>query len=146
MAKRPKANTSDVIDSKGLQDAMNGNTVPAPEPGNETAPDARERRGRRAKAVDLPGIEGPGVAPFKDKRLSKLGDQFISVRDEKSKMAEELTGVEGKIIERMKELNIRRYQFSDQEAFIVPGKEHVKIKTVKVGANGDGEGDAEDSE
>lgn len=85
------------------------------------------------KQPDLAGIEGPGVAPVQDKKLEKLGDEFCEIRDAKSALAEKLTAVETKIIDRMHELQITRFRFSDQEAVIKGGKLKVKIKTVKAG-------------
>jgi hypothetical protein len=85
----------------------------------------------RPKTKDLPGIEGPGVGQTADKKLDKLGDEFIDVRDQKAKLAEQLTGIETKAAERMGELGITRYRFSDQEMFLKPGKTHIKVKTVK---------------
>jgi len=126
-----KKKDSTVIEASELQDAMQRGQVPEPEPGNETAPDARARRNGRAKAVDLPGMNGPGVEQVSDKKLDKLGDDFISIRDDKAKLAEELTAIEAKALERMAELGITRYRFSDQEMVLTPGKSHVKIKTVK---------------
>lgn len=38
----------------------------------------------RPKAQDLPGVEGEGVSPKKDKALEKLGDEFIEIRDQKA--------------------------------------------------------------
>jgi hypothetical protein len=86
----------------------------------------------RPKATDLPGIEGPGVSELKDKKLDKLGDEFIDIRDKKASLAEELTAVETKAADRMGELGITRYRFSDQEMILKSGKTHVKVKTVKV--------------
>ena len=126
-----KKKDSTVIEASELQDAMQRGQVPEPEPGNETAPNARARRNSRAKAVDLPGMKGPGVEQVSDKKLDKLGDDFISIRDDKAKLAEELTAIEAKALERMAELGITRYRFSDQEMVLTPGKSHVKIKTVK---------------
>jgi hypothetical protein len=120
-----------VTNAVELQEAMQRGQVPEPEPGNETAPDAKARRNGRPKAVDLPGMKGPGVEQVSDKKLDKLGDDFISIRDDKAKLAEELTAIEAKALDRMAELGITRYRFSDQEMILTPGKTHVKIKTVK---------------
>lgn len=94
----------------------------------------------RPKAIDLPGVEGPGVSPVKHKDLDKLGDEFIDLRDQKSKLAEEMTGIQTKIIDKMIEKEIKKYRFSDQEIEIIDGKRKVKVKTVKVdSADGDDE-------
>ena len=116
-----------------LQDSMTSNQVPAPEPGNETAPDAKARRQRRPHVQDLPNMVGDGVALKQFKELDKLGETFIDLRDDKAKLAEELTGVEKNILDAMIKHGLTRYTFSDQEMLIKPGATHVKIKTVKVG-------------
>ncbi len=84
--------------------------------------------------MDLPGIEGPGVALPEDKVLDKLGDKYIDLRDQKAKLAEEITALDKKAVERMTELNITRYRFGDQEMFVKQGDPHIKIRTVEVGS------------
>lgn len=91
-------------------------------------------------------MEGAGVAPVKDKKLDALCDQFIELRDQKSELAEGLTAVETKILDRMNELGITVHRFSDQIASIKAGKNHVKIKTVKADSGGDGAPDGEDND
>ena len=98
----------------------------------------------RPKNQELPGMVGPGVEKFTDKKLDKLGDEFVDLRDQKAKLAEEMTAVEAKILDRMTECDIINYRFSDQLMFVKPGKNHVKIKTVKVGD--DDEAESEPSE
>jgi hypothetical protein len=85
----------------------------------------------RPRATDLPGIEGPGVAPVKIKELERLGDKFIEIRDEKAELASKLTKLEAQMAEIMEEHKLTKYQFSDQEIAIKKGKVHIKIKSVK---------------
>ena len=87
-----------------------------------------------AKAKQLDALEdgGAGVGITTDKKLISLGDKFVEVRDSKAELATELTGIETKIIDRMRELKLRNFRFSDQLVTIKPGAEHIKIKTVKV--------------
>ncbi len=77
-------------------------------------------------------MSGPGVGPVKDSKLTKLADQFVDTRDDKAKLAEELTGIETKILDRMAELGISTYRFADQIMTLKPGATHIKVKTVKV--------------
>lgn len=84
------------------------------------------------KQEELPGVEGPGVSQPKFKDLDRLGDKFITLRDEKAELATKLTKVEGDIIDCMTGHGLTTYKFSDQVMLINPGKTHVKIKTVKV--------------
>jgi len=93
------------------------------------------------KTPDLPAMEGPGVAEVKDKKLEKLADDFCEKRDAKAELAEQMTGVETKILDRMAELGINRFRYADREAIIKPGKNHVRIKVVKIG---DGEPEEEE--
>lgn len=127
-----KSNAQKEAEAKELQELMQRSQVPDPEPGNETSP--KPKVGRvfgRAWAEDLPGVDGPGVAPVKVKKLDVLGEKFITARDDKALLAEEMTAIEKNMAEVMAENNITRYRFSDQEMFLKPGKTHVKIKTVK---------------
>jgi hypothetical protein len=86
-----------------------------------------------AKPQDLPGVEGPGVSIPKFKDLDKLGDKFIDLRDEKAALAGKMTKLEDQIVELMRDHDITRYVFGDQEMVLKEGKVHVRVKTVKVG-------------
>ena len=85
----------------------------------------------RPKQSEMP-IEGPGVSTPRFKDLDRLADQFIEIRDSKAELAAELGTIEVKIAEKMVEHGLSRYKFSDQEVILKPGKQHIKIKTVKV--------------
>lgn len=85
----------------------------------------------RPKQDDIPGVEGPGVSPPKIKELDRLGDKYVEIRDEKAKLAGKLGDVERKMAEIMVENGISKYQWSDQEIIVKPGKTHVVVKTVK---------------
>lgn len=84
----------------------------------------------RPKTQDLPGVEGPGVAPVKDKKLEALADSFVDKRDDKAALAEEMTAIESKIIDRMVELGTREFKYADKVVTIKTGGAHVKVKTV----------------
>lgn len=73
-----------------------------------------------------------GVGVVRDKKLDALADKFTELRDAKAEMAEEMTAIEGKIIDRMQEMKIPAYRYSDRLVKIKVGKNHIKIKTVKV--------------
>jgi hypothetical protein len=85
----------------------------------------------RPTAQELPGVEGPGVGRVKDKILDRLSDEFIEIRDDKAALAGKLSKVEAKIADRMVELGITKYAFSDQMVEVKQGKVRIKIKTVK---------------
>lgn len=98
----------------------------------------------RAEAKELPGIEGPGVAPFKDSALTKLGGKLDDLRDQRATLAEQITQAEKSAVERMIELGISRYRYGDREMILKPGNAHVKTKEVKGDNSDDGEDEAED--
>lgn len=126
-----------VIDLSGTMAIEDTHPTGVGQPPLEATPAAfKKRRGRPAKLKpqDLPAMDGPGVAVVKDKKLDALCDEFVEVRDEKAALAEKLGELEAQILDRMVELEITVHKFSDQVATIKPGKNHVKIKTVKTGA------------
>lgn len=129
MARKTKAEK----EAEALQKALTENQVPNGEPGNETAPDAPQRRKGSLKVVDLPGMKGKGVERVEDAGLEALGDELDDLRTKKRKLAEKITAAEGKAIERMKELDIKVYRWSDREMVLAVGSDHVKVKSVQVG-------------
>jgi hypothetical protein len=68
----------------------------------------------------------------KIKALETLGYKFMEIRDQKSELAEELGTVEAKMLDIMADKGIERYRFGDQEIILKNGKNHAKIRTVKV--------------
>lgn len=95
-------------------------------------------QGKKAKVkqVEMP-LKGEGVEIITDKKLIMFGDDFIDTRDEKAKLAEKLTGLEKNILERMDEIGVKVFRFSDQIVTAKVGARHVKIKTVKVTGDSD---------
>src|ERR1017187_441327 len=85
----------------------------------------------RAKQGEIP-LKGTGVEITTDKKLIALGDSFIDLRDSKAETTTQMTKVEKNILERMKILNLQQFRFGDQLAVLSTGKQHIKIKTVKV--------------
>lgn len=84
----------------------------------------------RPRQEEMP-IEGPGVGQVKDKKLERLGYEFIETRDQKAELATQLGEIETKIFDRMAELELKCYRFGDQILEIKDGKRHCKVKTVK---------------
>ena len=74
---------------------------------------------------------GPGVGVQKDKKLDALADKFSELVEERAGVSENITKVEGQIIDRMKEIGVKVYKYADRVVKIKDGKAHVKIKTVK---------------
>lgn len=139
MAKKGKSAVTLEVAASDLETTMRNNTVPAPEPGNETDPKAKAKRNGRAKAVDLPGITGRGVAIETHDDLDEMGDELEDLRTKKSKLAEKITTVEKKALDRMAELGLTKYRFTDRIMEISEGKDHVKVKTVRTGDEDDAE-------
>ena len=86
---------------------------------------------KRAKQNEMP-LKGEGVEVTTDKKLIALGDEFIDLRDSKAETTTKMTKTEKDILERMKILNLQQFRFGDQLAVLSTGKQHIKIKTVKV--------------
>jgi exonuclease VII large subunit len=96
----------------------------------------------KQKQTDALEEGGPGVGIVKDSKLNALADEFVELRDEKAKMAEQMTAIEAKILDRMQEKGIKVFRYADKQVSIKDGKAHVKIKQVKV----DGEPSGDDTE
>ena len=96
---------------------------------------------KRAKQVEMP-LKGDGVEPVTDDLLIQLGDEFVDIRDKKATLATELKATETKILDRMDELKIAVFRFSDQIVTAKTGARHVKIKTVKLDAAKPDDGDS----
>jgi hypothetical protein len=86
----------------------------------------------RPQSQDLDLGNAPGVSLPKIKALETLGYKFIDIRDKKAKLAEDLGAVETKMLELMAEKGIERYRFGDQELLLKKGKNHAKVRTIKV--------------
>lgn len=92
-------------------------------------------------------MTGKGVEIPKFKDLDRLGDKFTSIRDEKAELATKLGDVEKSIVDKMAEHGLNKYRFGDQEIVLKPGHTHIKVKTVKVQVEPDGnEGEPADTE
>jgi len=86
----------------------------------------------RPQSQDLNLGNAPGVSLPKIKALETLGYKFIDIRDQKSELAEELGAIETKMLDLMAEKGIERYRFGDQELILKKGKNHAKVRTIKV--------------
>lgn len=84
-------------------------------------------------------MEGPGVGQVKHRDIDRLGDKFIEIRDEKAALATKLGETEKAIVDKMVEKGLTKYTFGDQEVIVKPGKNHIRIRTIKVeGAEANG--------
>lgn len=91
----------------------------------------------RSKTEDLPAMDGPGVGKIKDKRLESLADEHVDVKSRKAELASELTAIDGKIIDRMIEIGVKVFTYSDKRVKIVEGKDKVSVVTVETGDDDD---------
>lgn len=85
---------------------------------------------KKTKQEEIP-MEGPGVSAVIDQKLYSLADEFTDKRYEKAKLAEDMTAIETKIVERMMEIKAEVYRYADREVRIKYGKSHINIKTIK---------------
>lgn len=85
----------------------------------------------RPKQTEIP-MEGPGVTKPQYKELDKLGDAFIDVDDQIEELKTELSGIEQRLILKMREYNLGKYRFGDYEITLKEGAIHAKVKEVKV--------------
>lgn len=85
---------------------------------------------KKTKQEEIP-MEGPGVSAVKDQKLDSMADEFTEKRDAKAKLAESMTALETKIVERMKEIQLNIYRYADREVRIHYGKTHIKVKHVE---------------
>lgn len=76
-------------------------------------------------------MQGPGVEVPKFKDIDRLADRFETKREERSKISEDITELEKKIAEAMKEHGITKYRYRDQEVILKTGKTHIKVRTIK---------------
>jgi len=85
-----------------------------------------------AKDKQLDALEdaAPGVGVVKDRKLNALADEFTEKRDAKAELAEQMTGIETKILDRMDEIGVKVFRYADRIVSIKDGRRHVKIKQV----------------
>ena len=105
--------------------------VPEPEPRN----------------IDLPGIEGPGVALPRFKDLDAATEEYVNVRNRRMALTEEEVAAKEALATLMHEHGLTVYRYDDYKVVILPGKENIKVKnaaddTTTVDAGGS-EGDGE---
>lgn len=92
----------------------------------------------RPKQDEMP-ISGPGVDVPRHKDIDRLADKFVDLLDERSTLSTEIGQTEAKLKEKLKEKGLTKYRYRDQEVVYKPGKDHVKIKTIKADSTGNGQ-------
>lgn len=113
---------------------------------NHVAPTAPKKRGRppKAKQTDLPGVEGPGVAPTRIKSIEKLADIYVEKRDIRIEASKIEVEAKGKLIDalhshaELKNPNdgTIRYEYDGGEKarrviVLKPSDEQLKVKDVE---------------
>lgn len=87
-------------------------------------------------------MNGRGVAlndGVEDGELEALGDEWDNLTTQKRKITEKITACDTKAQERLAELGLKSYRYSDREIYLKEGKDHVKVRAVKADANGEEE-------
>lgn len=94
---------------------------------------ARKKKG----TGDLPGIEGPGVAPVRIAKIDKLLDAYIVEKDKRCAMTPKEVAAKGKLVDAIHE-NAEKigrdsdgtivYRSGDHVVVLKPGKELLSVK------------------
>ncbi len=94
----------------------------------------------KQKQKDLPGVEGPGVAPVRITEIDDLAEAYVKERDKRCAMTPREITAKEKLIEAIHKHadKIGRdsngeivYRFDDTVVTLKPGKEQLKVKELK---------------
>lgn len=97
------------------------------------------KKSQRPSVVELPGIEGKGVAPVSIPRINKLCDAYIRERDKRCAQTPNEVAAKQKLIEAIhahadqigKDRNGELvYRYGETVIILKPGKETLKVKEV----------------
>ena len=76
-------------------------------------------------------IEGPGVSVPRYKDIDRLADSFADKCEERASISEEITKLEGRLIDAMQEHGLTTYKYRDMQVVYKPGIVHVKVVAAK---------------
>lgn len=98
---------------------------------------AKAKKAARPRTEDLPGVEGPGVAPVRIPEVDRLADDYIKERDKRVRLTPREIAAKQKLIEALhehKELTgpdgTLTYRYDTVLITLEPGKEKLKVKDV----------------
>jgi hypothetical protein len=77
------------------------------------------------------GLKGQGVEAVVHKDINRLADKFEDLLTQRASLSEQIGDTETALMEKMKEKGLEKYRYRDQMVTFKPGKDHIKIKTVK---------------
>ncbi len=92
-----------------------------------------------SKVIELPGIEGPGVAPISIPRIDKLAAAYVRERDKRCEMTPKEIAAKQKLISALHDNvdkigrdkdGVLTYRFDDMVIVLKPGKESLKVKAI----------------
>lgn len=91
-----------------------------------------------AQTVELPGVEGPGVAPVKIAAIEKLAEDYIKERDKRVKLTPREVAAKQKLIDAIHKYRDKlgtaadgtvTYRYDDTLIILKPGKETLKVQS-----------------
>jgi hypothetical protein len=100
----------------------------------------------KPKQDDLGGMTGPGVEQPRHRDLDRLADKYDDLLENRAEISTSIGETEKQILDKMKEKGLTKYRYRDQVVEFKPGKDHIKIKTVKADSSGNGEAESEEKE
>lgn len=92
---------------------------------------------KKPKQEELPGVEGPGVAPVRIPKLDKAVDEYVNERDARSEMSPKEKAAKQKVIDLMiqnqdkigvNENNDLVYRCGDETVTLKPGKPDLRVR------------------
>lgn len=101
----------------------------------------RKREKKQKPTGDLPGIEGPGVAPVRIPKIEALADDYFKEKEKRCQQTPKEIAAKNKLIEALHEHAEEigrnptdqsiRYQYGDMVVLLKPGKEALQVKEVR---------------
>jgi hypothetical protein len=98
------------------------------------------KKEKKAKAVDLPGMHGPGVAPISVPEVDRAAEAYMTERDKRCQMTPREIAAKDKLIEAIHKNKDKIgvdsngevvYRYDDMIVTLKPGKEVLKVKAVR---------------
>lgn len=143
-AAKPPVNTGEPINP--MADAVDGAVGAA-----STEDVAPKEPKRRRKQPELPGVEGPGVAPVSVPEIEDASDAYVAVRDKRQALTKTEVELKGKLLKSMKDHGLENYRYVAaeddiiREVKVVKASESVKVAKASVEDVAVGDDETEDA-